>query len=239
MREQLIALYELQKIDVMITRVSGLLAKLDGASEVKKRLAAAKAALEQMESSLKNQETELVGLESKLSAIDDKRTKFEKRLYGGAISNPKEISAAEKEIETLKEQQGKLDTQILGMYETVDQLRDEVEQRRREMATLEAEVSSLLEKETGEKQHLDSELAELSGKRETAAAAVTDSALMARYDMVRRKTGNTGAARIVDGRCEACRVAVTPFVYRKLAEDKDLFNCESCGRILLLVPKDE
>ncbi len=239
MREQLLALYGLQKIDVKINEGNTRLAALDGARDVKKRLLSIKSELEEAEGLLKKQETELVDLELRLKTIDDKRAKFEKRLYGGAISNPKEISAAEKEIAALKQQQGDLDTQTLALYDSVDAARAAVQEGRKKLEAIEEELRAELMREASEKKRLEAELAELAGQREEAAARVTDRALMARYDAVRRKTGNTGAARIVDGHCEACHVAVTPFVYRKLAEDKDLFNCESCGRILLLDSEDE
>jgi uncharacterized protein len=240
MREQLLVLYELQKIDVKITKATSQLAALDGARETKKRLLAVKSALDEAEKSLKQQETELVDLELRLKSVDEKRAKFEKRLYGGAISNPKEITAAEKEIATLKEQQGNLDTQTLTLYDSVDAARAVTEESRKNLQAVEDELRAALGQEAAEKKRLDTDLADLNAAREAAASKVTDVTLMARYDTVRRKTGNTGAAKIVDGRCEACHVAVVPFVFRKLAEDTDLFNCESCGRILLLdVRSDE
>lgn len=239
MREQLLALYGLQKIDVKIGQANARIAALDGGREVKKRLLAARAALDAAEKILKQQETELVDLELKLKSVDEKRTKFEKRLYGGAISNPKEISAAEKEIAALKKQQGELDTQTLALYDSVDAARGSVQECHKSLEAVEAELRTALGQEASEKKRVEAELADLTAQREAAAGKVTDKTLMARYDTVRRKTGNTGAAKIVEGRCEACRVAVTPFVYRKLAEDKDLFSCESCGRILLLDPGDE
>ncbi len=239
MREQLIALYRLQKIDVKINKAKARLAVLGGAMEARKRCAAAKTALDDVEKSLKQQETELVELEQRLKGVDEKRTKLEKRLYGAGISNPKESSAVEREIETLKHQQGNLDTQTLALYDSVDATRVAAQDAAKTLEVLEQEVRAELGKEAAEKKGVEAELADLIAQRQTAAARVTETSLMARYETVRRKTGNTGAAKIVEGRCEACRVAVTPFVYRKLAEDTDLFNCESCGRILLLDSGDE
>lgn len=239
MREQLHALYALQKIDVKISRDNARLTALDGAREIKKRLLTARAAVEEVEKSLKQQETDLVDLELKLKSVDEKRTKFEKRLYGGSISNPKEISATEKEIGMLKTQQGDLDTQTLTLYDTVDALRTASQDKHKQLEAIEDELRSALGKEAAEKKQLESELAELNAKREAEAAKVTDKALMSRYNAVRGRTGNTGAAKIVDGRCEACRVSVMPFTTRKLTENVEVINCESCGRILMLDFQDE
>lgn len=239
MREQLAALYGLQKIDVKISQANAHLAALDGAREVKKRLLAARAALEMAEKALKTQETELVDLEMRLKSVDEKRTKFEKRLYGGQISNPKEVAAAEKEIAALKQQQGDLDTQTLALYDSVDAARTAVDEDRKSLAAVEDELRAALGREAVEKKRLEAELAELASQRAAAAAKVTDRLLMSRYDAVRRKTGNTGAARIIEGHCEACHVAVTPYITRSLFEDKEIVNCESCGRILMRDSENE
>ena len=65
---------------------------------------------------------------------------------------------------------------------------------------------------------------------------VTDKSLFARYETVRKKTGNTGIAKVIGGKCEGCRISIVQFTSRKLFEDKEYVCCESCGRILYLDP---
>jgi len=239
MRQQLLALYGLQKIDVRISQIDSRLAALDGARELKKSYLTAKAALEESEKVLNQKETEMMDAELKLKTIDEKRVKFEKRLYSGEIINPKELSAVEKEIATLKEQQDKLDTEVLGLYDTVDAARASAGDARNALQAAEGELRTALTAESVEKKQLETERADLASRREPAAAKVTDRALMSRYDTVRRKTGNTGAARLIDSRCEACHVQVTPYVTRKMAENCEYVSCESCGRILMSDVGDE
>lgn len=233
MREQLHLLYALQKIDARIAAINSRLAVMDGARELKKAYAAAKGSLAQSEAVLEKQESEVMDMELKLKTIDEKRVKFEQKLYSGAITNPKELSAVEKEVAILKEQQGKLDTQVLALYDAVEAARNAAGEAREALKNAEAEARAALAREAAERKQLESELADLNAKRAQAASKVTDPALLSRYDMVRRKTGCTGAARVVDNRCEACHVAVTPFVTRKLSQDNELVTCESCGRILM------
>lgn len=233
MREQLQLLYALQKIDARIAAINSRLAALDGARELKRAYAVAKASLAQSEAELQKQESEVMDLELKLKTIDEKRVKFEQRLYSGAISNPKELGAVEKEVAMLKEQQAKLDTQVLALYDAVEAARNAAREAREALKNAEAEARAALAKEASERKRSEAELAALNAERAKAASRITDSALLSRYDTVRRKTGCTGAARVVDHRCEACHVAVTPFVTRKLAQDTELVTCESCGRILM------
>jgi predicted nucleic acid-binding Zn-ribbon protein len=95
-----------------------------------------------------------------------------------------------------------------------------VRSRRGELAAAEAAV--------------DADLAKIGAKRSAAAAAVP-AGLLARYDKLRDHLGGTGAARLVDGRCTGCHLALSPWDLddaRRAPEDAVL-ACEACGRILV------
>ncbi|MGC8862702.1 MAG: zinc ribbon domain-containing protein [Armatimonadota bacterium] len=239
MNEQLSALYELQGLDVTITRINKALASLNGAQGLKKKLAEARARLEAAQKALVSVETDLTDSELRLKSIDEKRTSFEKRLYSGAVSNPKELAAIEKEIEMLKSQQGVLDGRTLELYDQVEKARTEAAAARDAVADLERQLADALERESSDRSTLERELHDAVDKREKLAPRITDKALLSRYEVVRKKTGDTGIARVVNGKCEACRISVTPFTARNLHQDKGYVSCESCGRILFLDTNNE
>jgi predicted nucleic acid-binding Zn-ribbon protein len=236
MKEQLMALYELQSLDVKIAQANTKLAALDGASALKRRLAAAKFAAESAESALVAQEIELKDAELKLKTVDEKRSTFEKRLYGGAVTNPKELGAVEKEVKILKSQQEQLDGRTLELYDSVDKTRSAAQAARHTVTETETKLKAALATEAAERAGLESELKEFTSLREAAAATVTDRALMSRYEAVRKRSGNTGIAKLARDRCEGCHTSVTSFTTRKLFEDKEIVSCENCGRILVLDP---
>ncbi|MCX8052518.1 MAG: C4-type zinc ribbon domain-containing protein [Armatimonadetes bacterium] len=234
MREQLSALYELQGLDITIGRIKARLSALSGARDLKDKLERARPALEAAEKALHVVETELKDNELRLKSIDEKRATFEKRLYSGEVTNPKELSAIEKEIEMLKSQQSQLDGRTLELYDQVEKARSEARVARDNVETLEKQIAEAIEKESAEKVALERQLAETISRREEVAPKITDKALLTRYETVRRKTGNTGIARVIQGKCEGCRISVTPFIARSLQQDKEYVSCESCGRILFL-----
>lgn len=234
MKEQLLALYELQTLDVQITQINTQLAAMDGARALRVKYSAAKSALQTTEKELAELEIELKDSELKLKSIDEKRASFEKRLYGGAITNPKELSAVEKEIAMLKSQQGNLDGRTLELYDLVEAARNKTKSAGDLTSEVEKQAREAIAKETREKKRLEAELADLTSKRADLASQITDKLLMSRYEAVRKKSGNTGIAKIVEGKCEGCHVTVTIFTIRELMKDKEYEMCESCGRILLL-----
>lgn len=232
MKDQLNALYELQKLDVEITRANAGLAALTGALALRQQHAVAKKQLDAAEKALTDAEIELKDSELKLKSIDEKRSATEKKLYGGAVSAPKEIAGLEKEIEHLKSQQGQLDDRVLQLYDQVESVREQANKAKAIFEELEKQARAALGKEATERKHLEAELARLEPERAEAVTKITDKHLLSRYEAIRKKSGVTGMAKIVDHQCEGCHVAVTNFTIRNIFEDKGIEYCENCGRIL-------
>lgn len=234
MKEQLNALYELQELDVRIDTARAGLAALDGALTLRKQYAAAKKAFEAADTALTNAEIELKDSELKLKSIEEKRASTEKKLYGGSVTNPKELSSLEKEIEHLKNQQGQLDVRVLELLEGVESLRGKAKSAKELKDKLEQQARAALAKEAADRKRFEAEVAELEPERAQAATLVTDKQLLSRYDAIRKKTGNTGVAKIIEHKCDGCHVAVTSYTIRSIFEDKGIEYCENCGRILML-----
>lgn len=81
---------------------------------------------------------------------------------------------------------------------------------------------------------LDEELVSLGSSREERARDVSPSVL-ARYDVALARVGTSGAAQVVEGRCDGCRLALSPLDYDRFkSQALDTFmDCPECGRLLL------
>ena len=234
MKEQLSALYEVQSLDIKIAEVQSHLLALDGAKELKRKLGGARAALEADNKTLRDWELQLKGSELELKTIEEKRKKCEKRLYGGTITNAKELSATEKEIETLKAGQANLDERILGLFDVIEEKKTRIASVLDIEKKIEKKIGEVLVKEAADRAACEKELAELQSQRSEAVALVTEKPLLARYDLIRKKTGSTAIAKVVDNKCGGCHVGVMLYTTRKIFENKELVSCENCGRILTM-----
>jgi hypothetical protein len=81
---------------------------------------------------------------------------------------------------------------------------------------------------------LDEELRALRADREQRATAV-GGATRAAYDAALARVGGSGAAQVLDGRCDGCRIALSPLDrdrWRQRAHELT-FVCPECGRVLL------
>ena len=81
---------------------------------------------------------------------------------------------------------------------------------------------------------LDDELAALHQQRSERASAVAP-VLLARYEAAFARVGTSGAAQVVSGHCDGCRIALSPLdVDRWKAQPEGTFmTCPECGRLLL------
>lgn len=234
MREKLHALYDLQAIDLKIARANAQIAALTGSKELRVKYSTAKAALDKAEKTLAAYESEVRDCELQLKTIDEKRNTLQKRLYSGSISNPKELSATENEIETLKNKQGELDVRTLELYELVEGAKAKVESVSEIKQTVEARARKVIKHENNEKARLEAEIAELTAFRGSTAAGYQEKSLLSKYESIRKHTGSTGMAKVVDGKCEGCHVAITSYTINQLVKDESIETCENCGRILLM-----
>jgi predicted nucleic acid-binding Zn-ribbon protein len=80
---------------------------------------------------------------------------------------------------------------------------------------------------------LDEEIASLRSSREPLADALAPDDRK-RYDAALARAGVSGAATVVDGGCDGCRIALAPLdLDRFRNRGETLFECPECGRILL------
>lgn len=82
---------------------------------------------------------------------------------------------------------------------------------------------------------LDEELAALAASREVAAEAVA-APLRARYEAALARAGISGAAQVIAGRCDGCRLALAPLDLDRVKAlgAGEIGTCPECGRLLLL-----
>lgn len=234
MKAQLKALYELQQIDLQIAAAKRAVAALDNGTTLRQQLAAAEKRLAELSDQLKASEAELRDNELNLKSVETKKQTFERKLYAGQVTNPKELSSMEKEIEMLGKTRWKLDERILQLYDIVERQQAEVKQAESAAREIRQRSDEQAASYQAKSRELNSEIERLTADRQNAAATVTDHALLQRYETVRARYKDSGLAKVEDGKCGGCHISLTPFTVRMLKEDGQYQTCESCGRILYL-----
>ena len=146
----------------------------------------------------------------------------------------RELEAMAHERDALAERAERLDDELLEDLELLEPLeaRDvDLRARAEELARdREALTLAVAEERSGASARLEA----LEASRPALAAALEPS-LLARYEAVAARSGGVGAARLVDGRCGACRVTVPAAIADRLlhgANTDAVEACDECGRLL-------
>jgi len=238
MSDKLKALYELQNIDMQLSKVKRTLASLDDGSTKKQAVEAATAQAEQANKLLHEATTEQRDKELNLKTIEVKEKTYRDKLYAGMVTNPKELSSMEKEIEMLEKQQGKLEERILELMDIVEERKTAVANAQTTLKDAEQSLADHLTKLQKDKAILSTKAHELMPKRETAAAKI-DPILMKRYDAMRVRLGGLVVSKIDTVSGSACHTQITGGLMIELRKHPEMQTCDNCGRILYMESTNE
>ena len=226
-------LYRLQQLDSDWDAGQRRLVKIETALEDDRALREARQSVQEAQKRVQTWQGKQRDLELKIESLVSKMSRSEKRLYGGKVSNPKELSDLQAEIASLKRRRQKLEDTLLEAMiqrEEAETVRDEAESR---LEKVESSRSTKMADLKAERETLRERLAEIEERRASVVSRLGAQAL-ATYERVREQKGGQAVAQIRHDTCSACGVTVPPSAEWKLRQG-DMIHCDTCGRILVAV----
>lgn len=172
-------------------------------------------------------------LEDEIASVSDKAAQHDKALYGGTVTNPRELQAMQDEIAALQRRVRQLEDQELEVMEQIEPLDAQLTTLAGRRSELDATATDLRVRIAEGEVAIDAELVTVAAEREAAAAGI-DPDLLAQYDDLRPKLGGIAIARLVGGHCQGCHLALSAVEVdriRKLPAEEPA-TCEECGRLL-------
>ncbi len=226
-------LSELQEIDLEIKQKTSTLAqtkeqigKNDDLVSVRADLDAARKRLLDLEHQLRAAEYGVEELEKKIAAE-------EKKLYEGSIKNPRELMDIQQEIESIRGRCGEREEQLLAIMMEVDAAKQDAARKGADFETMERQWQKDQKQLAREQTELEADLVILAPKREAFAGQV-DSDSLGTYEELRRVKQGLAVAKLVQGRCDGCRISLPVSAQQKARAGHKLATCSNCGRILYI-----
>jgi hypothetical protein len=226
-------LYRLQQLDSERDASERRLVEIGQALKDDRALREAQQRLERAEQLARKWQAKQRDLELEIESLSGKMSRSEKRLYGGKVKNPKELSDLQAEISSLKRRREKLEDSLLDAMinrEEAEAARDDAEAHLKQVESDRASEHADLR---GERERLQQRLQEIERKRDSVLPRI-DAETLRTYERVRERKGGQAVARIEDDVCTACGVTVPPSMEWKLRQG-ELIHCDTCGRILVSV----
>lgn len=225
-------LYQLQEVDIAIESKEKRLAEVEEQLGESEELREARAALEQAETELYELEKLQRQEELELKTVAGKIESEESRLYGGRVTNPKELTGLQKEVRYLKERRADIEDSLLETMMSREEATKGVTERKATLDKIESDWANAQAALTAERDELQHDLDQLRSRREQLIDQVSPDALST-YNYLRRLKG-LAVARFENGMCMGCRVSL-PTVEQQRVKSDDLITCSNCGRVLVIV----
>lgn len=224
-------LYQLQELDIEIEqeeqslnlKVSQLGVR-DVLDSAQNHLASEQKRLSELSRQHRDAEAEVDDLLSKIAAAEE-------QLYGGRITNPKELSSLQHEVTTMKARSDQLEDKALEIIDQVEAAEQSVAATTSEYRKLEEEWHHQQKQLAIEIEQLKTSLADLKQKRQQLAGQI-DSPTIALYEKIRQQKGQA-VAKVEQGICRACRISLSASALQKARSGQPV-QCGTCGRILFI-----
>jgi uncharacterized protein len=230
LREKLLALAALQKVDV---EVAALKKNADGypkeIGELEKQLAVAKAAVDAERTKLEELEKQRLTLEQTISDDKDKVRKWEARLT--EQRSTREYSALAREIDIAKKGQTTMSEEVIELGRMATIQREVVRTKNVEFNDKSKDLVEKIAALKGKLTAVEAAVSALDGTRSAAALSV-DATLLKRYDVIRKKRMPALSALVPPGICKGCGMQLRAQMYNTLVASRGVDECPSCSRII-------
>jgi predicted nucleic acid-binding Zn-ribbon protein len=185
------------------------------------------------ESSLEALEHKQHKLDGELDLLVAKMKKEEEKLFSGTIMNPKELSAIQAEIISLRKKRDEMETEDLEEMEEIDRLGKEVAGAKTRTGLIEENervAGGAFDEELSDKQ---AEIAGLKLQRDNLKVLL-DEDLIKEYEKLLSTMNGLAVVPIMQGRsCSGCRIDFSRTQIDTFQHNEGIFRCEYCRRILV------
>ena len=172
--------------------------------------------------------------EGEVAAIEVRLAELDQRLYGSAITSPKEATALQNEIGSLRRRQDDLEGQILEIMETLEPTDARLEELAVAAIVADADIAAAKVTLAETEATIDGELAKSATRRE-AAVELLPADVLARYQQSLPSFGSSTVVRFSGTDCSGC-----PYSMPSMEADRvkrlaagTLADCSECGRLVV------
>ena len=224
-------LYDLQELDWALSADEASLKEVRARLEDESEINAARARLQKLTAELDKRAPLRRNLESSLALLEERLQAAEQRLYGGAVTNPRELSASEEERRLLQEQRGAEEDRMLDIMVEIEELQSSRDATQELLGRLEtdreAEYADLLQRQDALVVSID----ELRRGRQRITPEIPV-AMLSVYESLLKTRGGHAVAKVERGLCQGCRLALPTMENQRAKSSQGIVQCSSCRRIL-------
>lgn len=187
--------------------------------------------VESAKKDVQENEVAIKNLELDIQTRKDTIAKLEQQRY--TTKKNEEFAALGVEIERYQEEVRKLEDREILLMEKGETLGARLAKAQAKLDATAALVNEELAQIAEKKSNCESRIAELDAERAKLVDGVDDSTLGV-YDRLMKSKGDAAVVPLEHGVCGGCHMKVITTTLHKVKAEKEIAQCEQCGRMLYL-----
>ena len=226
-----LGLYRLQQVDSQMDQIHGRLKAIQETLQNDGELRAAMEAFSVSENEFKTAER---AFKSTGADVEKQRIKIEQAessLYGGKVSNPKELQDLQLDVASLKKHLVTLENIELEAMGALENAEQATQTAKSQLERVQADKSIQYNDLTKEGNALQKEIERLDSERKAVISGIPQPSVLT-YDSLRKQKRGVAIATVSDSACAACGTTLTASQQQGARSTSQLFTCPTCGRIL-------
>jgi predicted nucleic acid-binding Zn-ribbon protein len=230
---QAFKLYRLQQIDLELDRRRARIKEIDASMADNSKEESSLARVDKSRITRDKANKELRSAEQNVQAQRLKIEQTETTLYGGKVTNPKELQELQMEVESFRKYLSVLEDRQLESMLEFDEWEDEFRMISNEHDTLIEQISDQKNQLNEEKKTLLRTIERLEGERQAAISNIREQDLNL-YETLRKSKNGVAVAAVLEKTCAACGSTLTAASFSAVHNPNIITHCPTCGRILYL-----
>jgi predicted nucleic acid-binding Zn-ribbon protein len=225
------SLFQLQEIDLEIDQSQARIEEIESILEQDEEIRNAHSLLERREQTLSKSRADNSSAEHAVALQREKIANNEAALYGGSVTNPKELQDLQMELESLKRHLETLEDRYLEAMVALEQAEQAHLEAMETLDVLQQRKSRENKQLSEEKDQLINNLQRLDEQRQAAVTVISETDASLYLDLRQRLNGKALAV-VSEGVCSACGVELARSKQQEVSSGNELIRCSQCSRIL-------
>lgn len=228
-------LIELQKIDDEITSLVEQLETIPiEIDKLNQYIQQIQHSIEENKNSIKQIQVSLKQKELDVQTIESQINKHNSEL--NVVKTNEQYKALLNEIQRLKSEKDKIETEILELLSTQDELLQKIKLSDTELNTKKSDIEKQISDLKKKQQDLEQQKNAKETERQTLAQQI-ENQYLSTYERIKTNRDNVALSAVRDKSCSVCNMKLTQQEINEVSKYEEFIFCESCSRILY-IPQD-
>lgn len=223
-------LFRIQQIDAQLDEFIKKLHELDPGENLLNETEELNKKVEETGEELRKKQAALKDKDLEVQKMVTQKKGFEKKLYSGDSSNPKELHGWQQEIDTLKKTQRVSEDEMLVLMEEIEALEQSMKEQKNTLDAKKREHESAQNNFKQDTETLNQEIETLKSRREKQVETI-EKDLWKKYQELSEAKEGVAIGRISKGFCGGCFTNLPENLIKRV-QQRNLEFCSNCGRIL-------